>query len=72
MIAQTTRRHRWRFCPACIATTCLLLISSGCLSDREFRAAALPAVQSGVSQILNGFLDGVFAAIAPEPESDQP
>lgn len=40
-----------------------------CLSGTQFRAAALPAFQSGVSQILDGFVSGVFAAIAVEPDN---
>lgn len=41
--------------------------SAGCSTRDEFRAVATPAIQSGVSQILNGLLDGFFAAIAVEP-----
>ena len=43
---------------------------TGCTVGREFRAAAGPAVQSGVTQIVNGILDGLFAAIEPEPTTD--
>jgi len=42
----------------------------GCEAGREFRSAALPAIESGVSSILNGVLDGFFAAIEPEPNSN--
>ena len=45
----------------------LLTPNAGCLVGTQFRAAALPAFQSGVSQILDGFVNGVFAAIAVEP-----
>jgi len=38
---------------------------SGCPRD-EFRTVATPALHNGVSLILNGVLDGFFAAIAPE------
>ncbi|UCE59316.1 MAG: hypothetical protein JSU63_17965 [Phycisphaerales bacterium] len=39
----------------------------GCEAGREFRDAALPSVETGVRDILDGLLDGVFAAIAVEP-----
>jgi hypothetical protein len=46
-----------------------LLLQAGCpLTGREFREVATPAVHTGVSQILNGLLDGLFAAIEPEAE----
>ena len=45
----------------------VLAVSSGCvLSGSEFRAIAGPAVENGVTQIVNGLLDGLFAVIAPE------
>lgn len=46
-----------------------LSLQIACIPGREFRAVATPAFQSGVSQILNGILDGVFAAVAVEPEN---
>lgn len=46
-----------------------ILASAGCTVGREFRQAALPAVQEGVALILNGVLDGVFSAIEVEPEN---
>lgn len=43
---------------------------TGCgAAGRDFRTAALPAVESGVTLILNGVLDGIFAAIRPEPQT---
>ena len=49
----------------------LFVSSSGCVAGagREFRNAALPAIRSGATSILNGLLDGLFAAIEPEPQS---
>lgn len=47
----------------------VLLASSGACetpTGRQFRDAALPAIQSGVQSILSGFVDGVFASIAVE------
>lgn len=43
-------------------------IQSGCTPGREFRAAAGPAIQNGISLILDGLVDGIFAAIEPEPD----
>lgn len=44
---------------------------AGCLPllGTEFREAASPAVRSGVTEIVNGLLDGIFAAIEPEPDN---
>ncbi len=39
---------------------------TGCASGRDFREAALPLVESGVTDVINGFVDGFFAAIAVE------
>jgi len=47
----------------------VLVTQASCVPGYEFRTVATPAIQNGVSQILNGLLDGFFAAIAPEPES---
>ena len=49
----------------------VLASQMGCIPIRgtEFRDTALPAVQSGVTSIMNGLIDGIFAAIEPEPQS---
>ena len=52
-----------------VAATTALMTQTGCLTGPEFRAAALPAVESGVDQILDGLVDGIFAAIQPETTS---
>lgn len=47
----------------------VLLASTGACetpTGRQFRDAALPAIQTGVQSILSGFVDGVFASIAVE------
>lgn len=44
-----------------MAAVCL----TGC-TGREFRDVAGPAVHSGVSLILDGLVDGVFAVIDPD------
>lgn len=40
-----------------------LAVATGCEVGREFRAAAGPRVQTGVTDIVNGLLEGIFAAI---------
>lgn len=44
-------------------------VSTGCTAGREFREAALPAFRSGSLSIVTGLLDGLFAAIEPEPQT---
>lgn len=39
-------------------------------SGVAFRESALPAIENGVDLILDGIIDGVFAAIAPESPLD--
>ncbi len=51
-------------------TALAISVCSGCVAGREFRQAALPGLHTGVSQILDGIVDGFFAAIQPEPETD--
>lgn len=48
-----------------------ILPIGGCLpaGGTAFRNTALPAIQTGVSSILDGVVNGVFAAIAVEPAS---
>jgi len=43
------------------------LAISGC--GREFALAAAPALEAGVGQILDGLLEGIFAAITPDASS---
>ncbi len=51
---------------AAIAMVVAAAFSTGCLSGREFRDIAGPAVHSGVALILDGLVDGVFAVIDPD------
>ena len=46
-----------------------ITLSTGCEPDvgRQFRDAALPSLHTGVSAIVNGLVEGVFATIEPEP-----
>ncbi len=49
-----------------------LFASGGCdlpLQGTQFREAALPAIETGMSSILNGLLEGVFAAIEVENDT---
>lgn len=55
-------------CVAAMLAVLGLIGASGCVASEQFRTAALPQLQSGASSILNGVLDGFFAAI--EVESD--
>ena len=50
-----------------------LTLGTGCDSEmaKEFREVATPSLQSGVSSILNGVVDGLFAVVDPDTsESD--
>ena len=47
-----------------------LVVAPGCISGRAFREAALPSLEAGISLVLDGILDGVFAAIEPETQTD--
>ncbi len=48
----------------------VLPVQVGCLHGPEFRDAALPAIESGLDLILDGVVDGVFAAIQVESTTD--
>jgi len=47
-----------------------LTLSTGCVTGTEFRAAAGPAVQQGLTLILDGVLDGLFAVVEPDATVD--
>ena len=57
-----------------VVTTCALALVAvacgGCLMGKEFREAAGPAMESGVGLILDGLVDGIFAVIEPETDSN--
>ncbi len=60
-------RTGWPRALAIAATTIGLTFQVGCpLTGTEFRDQALPAVQSGVTEIVNGLLDGLFAVVEPD------
>jgi hypothetical protein len=60
--------YRWnrRILRAALCGATLFEVAGCPLAETDFRAAALPAVESGITQIVNGLLDGVFAAIEPD------
>lgn len=60
---EMVRKQRWIVGMA----VAVLGVQTGCGGGREFRETAFPAIHSGVSSILNGLVDGVFAAIEVDP-----
>jgi len=48
-----------------------LASQAGCIpySGTQFRETAIPSLQTGVTSIMNGLIDGIFAAIEVEPET---
>ncbi len=47
-----------------------LSTASGCSEAEEFRAIASGQVQSGLTSIVTGLIDGVFAVIEPDQITD--
>ena len=62
---QTVRSQRWIAGMA----VAVFALPTGCVGGKEFRETAFPAIHTGVSSILNGLVDGVFAAIEVDPET---
>ena len=58
-----------RYGQRCAITFIVLFLGlqAGCLASQRFRDAAGPALQSGITDIVNGLLDGFFAVIDPPP-----
>lgn len=56
-------------CRGGIATmvVAVAVMACGCVKGKEFRTIAGPSIQSGVSLILDGFVQGVFAVVEPDP-----
>lgn len=44
---------------------------AGCVpySGTQFREIAIPSIQTGVTSVMNGLIDGIFAAFDVEPET---
>ena len=47
-----------------------LWMTGGCAEAEEFRAIAASQVQSGLTSIVTGLIDGVFAVIEPDATTD--
>lgn len=61
-------KHRSTRCAATLAAVFALACGGGCgASDlsAEFRAAAGDQLQTGVTALLNGLVDGAFAVLEP-------
>jgi len=66
----THKRHTRNMLFALALMTMATLPATSCTFGREFREAAGPALQSGVTSILTGLVNGVFAAIEPETDAE--
>ena len=64
MQCKNTVRVSWLLLIPLVAM--LLATQLGCRSAQEFREVAGPAVHSGVTDIVNGLVDGMFAVIDPD------
>lgn len=70
-----TKLHRlWRYAYRGIAVGgcgVLLQVDLGCVPifSERFRDAALPGIESGVNDIIDGFVDGIFAAVETRSDS---
>ena len=62
----TPNRIKGSFLIRILASSAVIATLSGCLTGPQFRQAALPAIEGGIGQILDGLVDGVFAAIEVE------
>ncbi len=69
MINKRTRVRR-SLAAVMSAATIGTMCQTSCVTGRKFREAAVPAVRTGVTEIVNGLLDGLFAAIEPDATSD--
>ena len=47
-----------------------LTLASGCNAAEEFRSIAGGQIQSGLTSIATGLIDGIFAVIDPDPITD--
>ena len=66
-----TRAKRRPVKALAIVTSVLLLAAGmGCEDAEEFRAATSDALQSGLTTIATGLLDGVFAVWEPDSTDD--
>lgn len=70
--ARTRSARNFRVLCATLALTTLCpFLAGGCDSDfDEFRTTVTPGLRTGVNAILDGLVDGVFAVIEPNADSD--
>ena len=59
-----------RTCGRVLVMVVVAAFTTGCLTGKEFRDVAGPSVHSGISLILDGLVDGVFAVIDPDNMGD--
>lgn len=70
MTKPTIRRQASRIALLWALGVCTVLTQTGCLAAiEEFRAVAGPAVETGVTSIVDGLLEGFFALIEPDNNS---
>jgi hypothetical protein len=54
-----------------LVAVCGVTLSSGCeLDGQEFRTAAGPALEAGVTTLATGLIDGAFAVYMPDDEDN--
>ena len=66
--ANGQRKPDWK--RMALASIVLAAGSTGCITGTQFRSAALPAIEGGIGMILDGVVDGLFAAIQVEPDTN--
>jgi hypothetical protein len=64
--ARRDRRWLLRRAGGAVVVCLLLTIQTGCPAGKEFREAAGPAIKTGVNSVLDGLVDGFFAAFEPD------
>ncbi|MCH8149108.1 MAG: hypothetical protein IH987_14185 [Planctomycetes bacterium] len=64
----TPNRTEGSFIIRILVSCAFIATLSGCLTGPQFRTAALPAIEGGIEQILDGLVDGVFATIKVESD----
>jgi len=70
MIRQIFWRLFKRRSSLAVSALVALALQGGCTTGRDFRDAALPSLKTGINSILDGLVEGIFAAIEPEPQTE--
>lgn len=65
-----TAKYKHRFWVLMVGTGMTLSMAGGCAEAEEFRSIAASQVQSGLTSIVTGLIDGVFAVIEPDATTD--